>query len=132
MYISYVYSNEAICYYGISVRSSSESNFNQKNSKRTTSANMTETSNSLFYSTDIKISETSEVNSFLDLIFMLFAREVAYVGYGDSSLQKFLHACLEICHQNCKDESHFNLSPQNEEYNGYELVSRTSFFYKYV
>ena len=110
--------NKFLFLFSISVRSSSESNFNPQN-KRTASANLTETSNSLFYSTDIKISETPEVNAFLELVFELFAREVAYLGYGDSKLQKFLYACLEICHQNCKDESHFNLSPQNEEFNGY-------------
>ena len=73
---------------------------------------------SLIYSSEIKISEIVEVNSFLELNFKLFAREVTLVGPEDSALLKFLHLCLEICHQNCKDESHFNLTPQHFDSRG--------------
>lgn len=60
----------------------------------------------MLFSDEIEISDIEEVNEFLDLNISLFAKEVDQRGLADSKVLKFVQLCLEICHQNCRDEFH--------------------------
>jgi hypothetical protein len=49
---------------------------------------------------ELNLSQIEEINTFLELLFCLFRKEIVLVGLNNSICLKFIELCLEVCHQN--------------------------------